>query len=250
MLKNCSNDSTYNENIVVPQSTRAFLWKIEPSISIDHLLKYTEALKGAVMSKFGSTSQLDSSITGHVADGSFSTTHNHAHYFSLLDKVNKNNFAYVGLWVPDGIDDKQVELLYKIKYLFAKESNTTYFAQLTPLNIEQSKSIFESCLHASQFFTTTTPYLASSHRKKNQSIKEFLYQDLVKEFSYRNLPLEFLVFNYKLTKLSPIKRSRNSEPSLFAYQITLQFDKKTRGPLFLGRYAHFGYGLFVPLKEG
>jgi CRISPR-associated protein Csb2 len=99
-----------------------------------------------------------------------------------------------------------------------------------------------------------TPYLPVRHRKRRESLEEYLTADVRTELRYRRLPgaavatgsldedrSDRWALGYRRYRMGEhLGRARRG------LGLRLEFDREVQGPLLLGQLSHFGYGIFVP----
>lgn len=100
-----------------------------------------------------------------------------------------------------------------------------------------------------------TPYLPVRHRKRRQSLDEYLEQDVVRELGYRGRPPAVVrrlhteygeadrwAMGYRRYRLS--ESLRDARPG---YGLEIEFEEEQAGPVLLGQLSHFGFGAFKPV---
>ena len=190
-------------------------------------------------------SNLDhSKFFGKSLDGSIAQGHRHAHFVADLD--NNNKIKSIVLHAPDNIPQTIIDAATKITRL-----NTTIpgrgsvSVKISSILLENSKVISNSSEKIK--YRSTTPYIPIRHRHKNQSTEDFLLNDIGSELAERGVELTprnlRILGNFSEERyLLRAKEGRGAETSGWRIEFTL--DRQVGERLSLGRFSHFGMGLF------
>ncbi len=184
---------------------------------------------------------------GKSLDGSIAQGHRHAHFVADFDDDKK--IKSILLYAPENIPQAIIESATKITRL-----NTTIpgrgsvSAKISSILLENSKVSSNASEKAK--YRSTTPYIPIRHRHKNQTNEDFLLNDLRSELSERGIsspPRNLRVLgNFTDERyLLRAKEGRGGEVS--GWRIEFNLDSGIGERLSLGRFSHFGMGLFKAL---
>lgn len=212
-------------------------------------LAVAEAMRGAVMSAYTgrhggrpATSRLSGkSDRGGKADG-----HHHVYYLPR-DTKNSGSIDAVDIWFPEGCTHEEYRAATVVTKIYDPVVLKAGFAVTFLGRIEAEKG---------RRWQTETPLVADRFPKRGDSIEE----QIGRAFERRNLPTpEIEIWDKR--ELLEVRGGRRLRTDAFRKQrrgkseprplfgATLIFDREIRGPLILGRLAHFGLGQFVPINE-
>lgn len=190
--------------------------------------------------------------------------HEHMHILALPGSVAPRLRANTAittllLWAPRGFDDRVAGVIVDgARYLGVRRELSTEFAarHLLAAGSGELPDIFPGLQGPSREWISALPYLPIRHRKRNQDDGAFLAGDISIECGFHNLPqpavVEHIIDPGTAGEIAQFRRRRNSEPMnrrRRGVHLRLLFDTPVRGPIALGQLSHFGYGLFVPVRD-
>ncbi len=193
--------------------------------------------------------------------GGAATDHQHAHFVPIASDTG--TIDALVLWVPSGLTPAEVATV--IDTLAGPLSGSAFPGgepvrgfPPTQLLLQAAGTITdiapELCGPATRWHSHT-PYLPVRHRKRRDSINEFLANDIATELAYRDLPAPVAVTarepGNELTDRWALGYRRyrlrqNMGQAHVGLGVRLELAAPVTGPLLLGRLAHFGLGAFTP----
>jgi len=115
------------------------------------------------------------------------------------------------------------------------------------------ETMLPNLVGSSNSWVSVTPYLPVRHRKKRETVEDYLADNLRRETGSRHKPAPTTIrpvdSQQQRREIVQYRRRRISEdmsktrPGVF---LRLEFDEAVAGPLMLGQLSHFGYGIFTP----
>ncbi|WP_375431390.1 type I-U CRISPR-associated protein Csb2 [uncultured Friedmanniella sp.] len=184
----------------------------------------------------------------HVTDD-----HRHAHWLWLGDGLGLVHDLV--LWMPDGNlgSDAAAALISRSGFKGFERWNPTGFTEGSAhlVGLGPADQVLPELVGPATAWTARTPYVPVRHRKKNQSVLEWVEHDVGKECEYRGLPAPVQVELHRDRQAEAVRYRRYRWKESMAQRkdalwVSLRFADEVAGPLCLGRLSHFGLGLFAP----
>lgn len=216
-------------------------------------------LADAVHHWFARRQRLDSQLV--LGRAGAATNHRHAHFVPIADD-NEVIHSLV-MWVPGRLTPSEAS---EVVGITGRELNRSPYPGSQPVRGFPPTQLLVQAVGAiadvapelcgpAHVWRSVTPYLPVRHRKRRETITEFLAADVARELSHRDRPLSCTV-----TPIEPgdrltdswaldFRRYRlreNMGDARVGLGIRLEFPEPAAGPLLLGRLTHFGFGAFVP----
>lgn len=199
--------------------------------------------------------QLPANLSGKVGDRQVEGGHRHAHWLWLNDDAGR--VGDLVLWMPDGDLDSSYAAAMVAQSWFEgyQRWNPKGFVRgkVHVVGLGMAQEVVPELTGPSYDWVSRTPYLPVRHRKRYQTIEEWVRRDLAKECDYRGLPRpskvvvdqdrQAAVNRYRRYRWDESMRARND-----AVWLSIRFDGPVQvsGPVCLGQLSHFGFGMFNP----
>ena len=205
---------------------------------------------------------LPPSLNGKLDDAKIDDRHAHAHWFWLGD--DQGRVAELALLLPAADLDPAAAAAMVADSSFRgyRDWNPTGFrsGQVHVTALGEAKWVLHGLVGSASSWTTRTPYLPVRHRKRKQSVEEWIESDVAHECAYRGLPepteVEImgdgsvkggrpLAMTFRRYRWSESMRERRE-----GYWLAVRFAGEVcqDGVLSLGALNHFGFGLFEPKR--
>lgn len=195
------------------------------------------------------------------------TNHQHAHWVPVATGPESSaDVESLLIWVPAGLaQDETAEILKalspRLPAISGRRGSTNGYevkglpeVKLLLQGAGPVKAIVPDLHGPARRWRSLTPYLPVRHRKRRESLDEYITKDAQTELKYRRLS------SASISRLDPgdglsdrwargYRRYRLNEHLGQARRglgLRLEFEEDVRGPLLLGQLSHFGYGIFVP----
>ena len=230
-------------NSVAGRSVEALIWKVDSDLPLleDHLL-FTDALRRACISTIGNN--VPSQITGHDLFGNPMLGHRHGHYLALPSSDNIHIERFVA-WFPQGLSIYHVSVLTGIKKLFLRRKGSGRGEAFISLDrTGELEILLPSITEPSTEWHTIVPFVPSGHVHKKENLDLFVKSNLVCELHERNIDSDIVDVSFRRAWSVPALRVESSNHFFRSYRIGITLSRSVKGPLILGRHAHFGCGLF------
>lgn len=188
------------------------------------------------------------------------TDHGHAHWIPLPDSGERGGVVrHLVAWVPKALGTGEVRALLNVDTVSGQlgEYKVSGLPKVTLLfqaagTVEQ---VAPELCRSSSTWRSLTPYLPVRHKKRGQSLDEYIEADIATELRYRDLqPASVTRVN-----TSPVltdrwaldfRRYRLNEDLSRARPgagLLLRFSEPVAGPMLMGQLSHFGFGIFEPV---
>lgn len=198
---------------------------------------------------------LPTSLRGKQDNLKVEDHHRHAHWLWLGD--HRGRVVDLALWIPDGDlgAAAAAAMIARSEFDGSTGRNQRGFVpgRVHVVALGDPGQVLPELTGSSTTWTSRTPYLPVRHRKRNQSIDDWVSRDVSKECHYRGLPepVEVVVLHGRQAEAVRYRRYRWSDSMAQrreAVWVSMRFGEPVvgRGPVCLGRFSHFGFGLFAP----
>ena len=186
-------------------------------------------------------------FSGKDPDGSMLLGHRHV-FIMPLDMNDDGRLDHLLVRCREEFDDTEIAALDNMHSLW--QPNGKPDIKCVPLQWGTETEM--ACAKASSRFRSETPFVTSRHYRKGRGdFGEWLAGEVKREAKNQGLPEPI-----RIEPLSrhdyfwlEFRRSRKGEDTMIGYGFELEFSAPVAGPFTLGYGAHFGLGLFVPVKE-
>ncbi len=202
-------------------------------------------------------------VLGH---GGATTNHQHAHWVPIATRPDsKADIESFLIWVPAGLTPGEIAKILQAlsprrRAISGRRGANGYDVKGLPelrLLLQGAGSALTVApdLHGpGRRWRSLTPYLPVRHRKRRESVDDYIAKDVETELKYRRLPHAGVRRVHPDDDLSDrwalgYRRYRLSEHLGQARRglgLELTFADAVPGPLLLGSLSHFGYGIFTP----
>lgn len=238
-------NSTNKDNHAMRSSYSELLWNFDQRSQRpkEELMLWTDVARRSLI-KIASNFD-HGKFFGKSLDGSVSRGHRHAHFVAESDENNK--IKSIILYAPDKIPQAIVESATRITRLNTTIPNRgSVSVKIASVLLENSK--VSSASSEKTTYRSITPYVPIRHRHKNQTTEDFLLNDIKSELSERDMmctPRNLRILgNFTDERyLLRAKEGRGAETS--GWRIEFVLDRQIDVRLSLGRFSHFGMGLFT-----
>jgi CRISPR-associated protein Csb2 len=230
-------------NLATSRSVEALIWRVNPDLPLlaDHLL-FTDALRGACISTI--RDNVPAQITGHDSSGNPRSGHHHGHYLALPSSDNMHIERFVA-WFPQGLSIYHVAVLSDIKKLFVRQKGSGLGeASISLDRTGELELLLPSMTGPSTEWHSIVPFVPSRHIHKKERLHSFVESNLMHELHERDIHSDIVDVFWRPAWSVPALRSESSNHWFRSYHIGITLSCAVKGPLILGRHAHFGYGLF------
>lgn len=231
-----------------------------PPVGADKALQVCETLRVAALHHHARRSgapdgKLRSEfLSGRRGDQKSTEQHQHAHYLALPLGPGASRITHVAIWAPGGVIDQRdrslIGSLVGIDRLWPPRGRNLFpNLRLSLLGIGALDDLLptrETKLEAeTDVFQSLTPYVPTRY-PKGEPTEAFLRRDIARELSVRGKPglveVEVVDSNPRLHRRRITRPDQTVGP--FAAMLRVTLTKPSSGPLSLGRFSHFGLGLF------
>ena len=230
-------------DLITSRKVETLIWQVRsnPPLLADHLL-FTDALRGACISTI--RDNVPPQVTGHDSFGNHLLGHRHGHYFALpsLDNMHIERFV---AWFPEGLSIYHVAVLSNVKKLYVRQKGSGPGETLISLDrTGEFRLLLPHMTGPSTEWYSIVPFVPSRHIHKKERLHSFIESDLSNELRVRGFQADISDVSWRPAWSVPALRSESSNHWFRAYHIRLILTSAVKGPLLLGRHAHFGCGLF------
>ena len=235
-----------------------------PTPHAHDLVTVTDALRAACVKSLtavrGGTAGT-SLLAGKDESGQPLAGHQHAHFLPVTDGTHVTGLA---IWAPGGLTDDELQALARLagRTIGAPEGvpgPRNLHVRVTALG---GPELLPAALTGpATCWVSTTPFMPTRHRARNQNDTDYLRAQIKRELTYRHFadPISITPISrpelalFTRHRFTPHRRSgqtqktsgnRNEHTS--AYAARIDFNEPVHGPLSLGTLSHFGLGLFRP----
>jgi CRISPR-associated protein Csb2 len=195
-------------------------------------------------------------LTGHSRNGA-SRDPAHTHAFFLPEDTDSDGLIdHLTVYCRLGFSDDALERLRRVQRLWWRDGQTR--AQRTEVNLSlqamgvpAEMSGLHHLIGPSHIWRSVTPYFRPRFRKKRDIdlaalIREQIWREWSLRFPRDELPDIEPLNGSQFPKFEAIRTKRDLHaPDKEGDFLRLRFTRPMRGPMALGRGAHFGLGLFV-----
>lgn len=213
----------------------------------------TGVLRQAALSRYGSLygGAVSEQLTGKRPDGSPLAGHRHAHYLAL-DTDADGLLDHLAVWIPGGLSREEERSLAHVTSL----RGYGHVRDFRPcsLAIEAAGSaelVLPELCGPARTWRSFTPFAPSRHLRGGGLLERML-RLVTLECDWRGLPHPIRV-DLSSGHALAFRRHRPTRERLqdapFAVMLEVEFAAPVDGPLLLGRNAHFGLGMFLPIKD-
>lgn len=233
-------------------------WRLDTKAPFrtEHGILATERLRTIklklVEREFGSVSP---ALRGKHDGGSVTDDHRHAHWLWIPDEAG--TVSDLALWMPNGDLDSAAAaaMIGRSDFSGFERWNPKGFTPgaVQVIALGRAAQVLPELVRTATAWDSRTPYVPVRHRKRNQSVQAWVEADLAKECDYRGLaePLEVEVHGERQGEAVRFRRYRwnaSMAERREAVWVSLRFADAVggHGPICLGRFSHFGFGLFSP----
>lgn len=187
-------------------------------------------------------------LSGKDGPSKASDDHQHAHW---LWTEARNEVRDLVLWVPGGIAPRHLPMVLERRELRGPADWTPEgfrAGDLHLVGVGGAEVLPSELAGAGTAWVSQHPYLPSRHRKKAQTLEQFLSADISRELAHRGLPelasLDVLddgagARRHRRHRMHPASRRWDT-----GYSVRLNLTGDVCGPLLLGGLSHFGFGQF------
>lgn len=217
-------------------------------------LKLLKDRGGAITPSLSGKSEADTVLGSGSAKAQ--TQHRHAHWLWLGDSTVVTDLV---LWMPaQDLDSRTAVELLRSPALFGgiRWSPEGFRpGELHLLALGSITDVVPELIGPSSDWTSQTPYLPVRHRKRHQSVEDWVQSDLSTELQYRGQepPAEVFIHHDRAAEAVAYRRYRWSQSMRdrrAGVWVSARFRRPYQGPLALGGLSHFGFGLFAPQPAG
>jgi CRISPR-associated protein Csb2 len=220
--------------------------------STRYTLSVASAMRGAVITRAFSLRPDDQTSIANLS-GHGSSDHRHAHYLPIAN-LDTGQIDRIDVWLPEGCTSVEYAALMGTFELFNSEHLRDGLC-VSPVAAEARR--------ASRVWRTATPFVLDRHPKlRGRGIKRLVddpHTQVRLALERRGFPAPQIALWAQDATVpegpvpTPLRDfvTRRTEQSVAVpgYGATLTFSQDVRGPIALGRLAHFGLGRFVPRDE-
>lgn len=184
--------------------------------------------------------------------------HRHAHF--LTHDVNEDGrIDQILIWAPGGLTDEEVTA---INNAITGDTISVPAHVKGPRNIHLRISATGAAtdvlpagvLGPASVWVSTTPFLPPRHYKHNEDQLAHLTREIHREIDHRHRPddlphptsIENIPGPWRGYVRQRYSKNETLAQARHGFGLRLTFRRPIHGPLILGRYAHFGLGLFHP----
>lgn len=223
-------------------------------------LAVTDSLRAAVMGRYGKMFDARSRfLSGRSSDDNKLTdkAHSHAHYLALSS--DGKLIDRIAVWSPKGFPstaDEEgrhlIQTLSGLSWLTPGRGGKSFPEQTLALLGMGPSALLGEVASKATTFTSSTPYVPTRYPKANENLIDHVRENVRQELSSRGHPeprtIEVLLGEYAGWRRSRPRRSNlGSGPT--AVRLQIEFGDPISGPILIGRFSHFGFGLFMPAKH-
>jgi CRISPR-associated protein Csb2 len=231
-------------------------------LTSSHGVLLADAAHRAAADRLSATGIDDARRSEILGRGGAATGHQHAHWVPVADEESPGAAVKaLVLWVPDRLRPEEVAAVISLGRLSGQLGGYQVRGfppvQLLFQGAGTIAQMAPELCHPARRWRSLTPYLPVRHRKRRQTLADFLTADINTELRYRE---ELRDLAASVTPIDPGGRLPDRQALKFRrYRLTehmdksrpglglrLNFGQEVTGPLLLGQLSHFGFGIFVP----
>ncbi len=245
---------------VVKTSIKSVLYEINsvsPPIIYDTIMLSEKIHRSLISAGERMDQNAPEKFTGRAGDGTLLKGHRHL-YIIPLDVNNDGKIDHVLLKGKENLSAKELNIINNVKFIYQKEGKI----QLTPIQYYSSNDDIKMLYQPSRHWISETPIIFSRHYKKSKGpYNEWLKNELIKELKFHYVikddgDIETVEIINHIIKHGRnyywlnFKRSRKkNELEKFGYGFKITFKNNVYGPFCVGYSAHFGLGMFLPVRD-
>ncbi len=233
-------------------------WRLETTapFHIEHGILATERLRTIKLKLVErASSSVPPTLRGKQDDRHVEDDHRHAHWLWIAG--DDGTISDLALWMPDGdLDSAAAAAMigHNDFYGFPRWNPKGFTpGTVQVVGLGRAAQVLPELVRTARVWDSRTPYLPVRHRKRNQSVQAWVEADLAKECEYRGLPAPLAVevdgerqaeaVRYRRYRWSASMAERRE-----ALWVAVRFADPVggQGPLSLGSFSHFGFGVFSP----
>lgn len=230
-----------------------------PSPHVTKSVVAMEWLRGAVIRRMGGGSA-KADFSGHRPDGTHrSDQHQHSHFLPVVGSDGRIDSIVV--WSQEGLPPDAVSAIAATRRCGPLGNTESYQVKgiapfgVTTVALGGGNVIPGQLSGPATKWVSSTPFVPSRHQKARRYrgaligslYQEFVEEELHRELAFRSYPFAEVEFINSPIPAQRFRRHRVRESLGEAKQgvmVALSFDEPVGGPIALGRFSHFGLGLF------
>lgn len=216
-------------------------------------LAMTDVMRQGVLGRFGHLydGSADPLLSGRADDRQPLIGHRHAHYLAF-DTDDDGLLDHLAVWVPAGIDERALVALRSLRRL----RGYGHLRDFRPCDLAieavgPTATAIPELVGPARRWRSFTPFVASRHSRRG-SLEERMSALVAEECSWRDLPAPESVRIVRGDALS-FRRHRPTRERMHEARagnlLEVEFATPVAGPISIGRHAHFGLGLFLPIQN-
>jgi CRISPR-associated protein Csb2 len=182
--------------------------------------------------------------------------HGHAHFLPIASDDGQRIAAFI-MWAPDGFDATEVDLLSQRPIrLWAHKQAAVHGINGQWAAIEatgNATAVAPELTGPSRVWESVTPFSPTRHNRRQATDPDVFNRALVqRELGYRGCDVD-VVSATLIGDAGEWNRFRRHRPNesmarrVPAYGLRVELAEAIDGPLAIGRFSHFGLGLFRPV---
>lgn len=194
-------------------------------------------------------------LRGKQGDTHVTDDHRHAHWLWMVDETG--TISDLALWMPGGDLDSAAAaaMIGRTDFGGFERWNPKGFTPgvVQVVGLGRAAQVLPELVGPAAAWDSRTPYVPVRHRKRNQPVQAWVEADLAKECEYRGLPVPIGVEVHGERQAEAVRFRRYRWNASMAERrealwVSLRFADAVggQGPVCLGRFSHFGFGLFAP----
>ncbi len=201
----------------------------------------------------GDRSAVSQKFSGRNPDGSFLVGHKHI-YILPLDINEDGRIDHILITCKEPFDSSELSVLDHLNSIW--QSGGRPDIHCIPIQWGAMKEDITVC-EVGTIFKSVTPFVPTRHYRKGRgNYEQWLANEVKHEAKNHSLPEPIAV--RKLEKSDKkghsyywleFKRNRKGDAIRHGYGFEIEFSVPIIGPFSIGYGAHFGLGLFMPLKK-
>lgn len=221
---------------------------LDPAPRLHRVVEVTDALRSSALWHLDCTGR-DSLLAGKTRDGQPARLpgHPHAHWLPVTDGRRLHGIC---LWVPGGLDPDEETAVRAV----AEPGNRGTWLRVTHVPAAAVPPM--PAFGQARAWETVTPFVqtlrpnrkgaANRARTAGPGAAEGMIRA---ELASRGLPGPVRVLHEPWEPWWPQRRPSRPAPPLPQHRVRVEFPGPVRGPVAIGRLAHFGLGLMLPAGE-
>jgi CRISPR-associated protein Csb2 len=195
----------------------------------------------------GDGSAVSSLFSGKAANGEKRLDHGHVYIFPLGNKHGRIDRVLIESPL-EAFSPEELDAVRRVRELWQSDDRGTVRCVVTWQG-ERRKSKEHS---SETIVESATPFVPPRHWRKGRDFSQFLAEEVRRECANHRLPAPAeVVVRHGMPGLFhevEFRRNRKKDPVRPGYALRLTFASPVRAPFSIGYGAHFGLGLFGPLR--